>query len=335
MTTEQYPSRRLDTIKKRLEDYALKRKKKYEEKPPRKTKKHRKIKLGDRFGFLTVVGFDDSDKRYSKYFCVCDCGNEGSYQSNALKGRRVLSCGCFKKSKSISGAKFGAFVVLSKLIHKKIKDHYMCKCECGKDVCISYEQLKTLDDCGCGLGGFYVEKEPTRRRTKENLAGHLFGRLRVIEKDLSKEYRDEHWTCQCICGNITSTTKSNLKNGLTKSCGCMTESFVATIVKQYFVEKYSAMLEYKVYRDEFSTHPLRFDIYVPAFNLFIEINGGQHYVETFHYHRNKDDFQNQIDRDNFKREYALSHGYFMDIDIREYDTPDKAIALLEDYVSSI
>ena len=29
------------------------------------------------------------------------------------------------------------------------------------------------------------------------------------------------WKCQCTCGNITSVQGSSLKNGHTKSCGCL------------------------------------------------------------------------------------------------------------------
>ena len=51
------------------------------------------------------------------------------------------------------------------------------------------------------------------------LAGMVFGRLHVIEKDPDKKY---NWLCECACGN--SPRKSvyyiHLLDGTTKSCGC-------------------------------------------------------------------------------------------------------------------
>ena len=45
-----------------------------------------------------------------------------------------------------------------------------------------------------------------------------FGRLLVIEKDLTREY---HVICLCDCGTKKSIAKHNLISGSTKSCGCL------------------------------------------------------------------------------------------------------------------
>ena len=51
---------------------------------------------------------------------------------------------------------------------------------------------------------------------KNNLIGKQFGKLTVIEYD-----GNSSWLCECECGNKTTVTTSNLKNGKTKSCGCL------------------------------------------------------------------------------------------------------------------
>ena len=56
----------------------------------------------------------------------------------------------------------------------------------------------------------------------QDLSGMKFGKLTVIEKDLERSKKGvAYWKCQCECGNITSVNSSKLKNGYTKSCGCL------------------------------------------------------------------------------------------------------------------
>lgn len=60
---------------------------------------------------------------------------------------------------------------------------------------------------------------------KFDLTGQKFGKLLVVEKDNEKSknsYRT-FWKCLCDCGNTTSVVTSNLRNGHTKSCGCISK----------------------------------------------------------------------------------------------------------------
>ena len=57
---------------------------------------------------------------------------------------------------------------------------------------------------------------------KANLIGQRFGKLVVIEE--SKRRRHEGracWVCQCDCGNTTIVETKHLRNGETRSCGCL------------------------------------------------------------------------------------------------------------------
>ncbi|MBO3398543.1 hypothetical protein JJB71_13440 [Clostridium perfringens] len=58
--------------------------------------------------------------------------------------------------------------------------------------------------------------------TLENLIGKRFGKLKVVKQSHSKNYR-RYWECECDCGNKTIVTTSRLKNGHTKSCGCLSK----------------------------------------------------------------------------------------------------------------
>lgn len=54
-----------------------------------------------------------------------------------------------------------------------------------------------------------------------DLTGQKFGRLLVIKKDENAvKTRGAYWICRCDCGKEKSILSSNLRGGLTQSCGC-------------------------------------------------------------------------------------------------------------------
>jgi len=53
----------------------------------------------------------------------------------------------------------------------------------------------------------------------ENIIGHKFGRLSVVDFAPSKDGHTR-WECVCKCGNTTVVRRGSLVNGLTTSCGC-------------------------------------------------------------------------------------------------------------------
>lgn len=53
-----------------------------------------------------------------------------------------------------------------------------------------------------------------------DLTGQTFGRLTVLEK-LDKRGREWYWKCKCECGNFCEIRGVSLREGYTKSCGCL------------------------------------------------------------------------------------------------------------------
>lgn len=53
-----------------------------------------------------------------------------------------------------------------------------------------------------------------------DLTGTRFGRLVVLQRH-EPSGRYTKWTCKCDCGNLKTVHASSLKNGDTKSCGCL------------------------------------------------------------------------------------------------------------------
>lgn len=54
-----------------------------------------------------------------------------------------------------------------------------------------------------------------------DLTGKTFGRLTVIAKDPDSPPRKVYWFCKCACGNSHRVYGAELRNGSTKSCGCL------------------------------------------------------------------------------------------------------------------
>ena len=66
--------------------------------------------------------------------------------------------------------------------------------------------------------------EKIRRPQYEDLTGQRFGRLLVMHHVLRYDIRNRrknYWLCKCDCGKETTVYIQNLKNGTTKSCGCL------------------------------------------------------------------------------------------------------------------
>lgn len=80
----------------------------------------------------------------------------------------------------------------------------------------------------------------------KDLTNQRFHRLLVIKpgqlKIQSKNFRIQHWICQCDCGNITEINGAKLRNGHTKSCGCLIKEKAADLLRgKAYRKKYSPM----------------------------------------------------------------------------------------------
>lgn len=56
---------------------------------------------------------------------------------------------------------------------------------------------------------------------KIEMKGKKFGKLTVIEYAGQKSKRRTMWKCICDCGNIVVVDGTHLRDGHTKSCGCL------------------------------------------------------------------------------------------------------------------
>ena len=54
-----------------------------------------------------------------------------------------------------------------------------------------------------------------------DITGHRFGRLTVTRNVGCDSQRNRLWQCICDCGNTSAVSSINLRNGRTRSCGCL------------------------------------------------------------------------------------------------------------------
>ena len=59
------------------------------------------------------------------------------------------------------------------------------------------------------------------KRTRIDLTGQVYGRLKVIRIDEVLSTRKTFWICECECGNEKTVRSDSLKEGNVKSCGCL------------------------------------------------------------------------------------------------------------------
>lgn len=59
-----------------------------------------------------------------------------------------------------------------------------------------------------------------------DITGQKFGRLTVVEKVGSKKGEGVLWRCKCDCGGEVEVTGKKLRNGNTKSCGCIAKELL-------------------------------------------------------------------------------------------------------------
>ena len=90
-----------------------------------------------------------------------------------------------------------------------------CQCECGSQKNIHSSSLITGNTMSCGC----YQKEQISKSKTLNIMGQKFGKLTVLDRDVSKKNK-VWWQCVCDCGKKISVIAGALSFGNTKSCGC-------------------------------------------------------------------------------------------------------------------
>lgn len=130
--------------------------------------------------------------------------------------------------RDISGHTFGRLTAVSPATKKttsgrNIANGWMCRCECGNSMVTSISSLRRGLTRSCGCLALDV-----RRKIRHDLTGAVFSRLTVLSLHASgtEVFGRTEWLCKCECGNTTITGTASLRNGNTRSCGCLLRDHV-------------------------------------------------------------------------------------------------------------
>lgn len=66
-------------------------------------------------------------------------------------------------------------------------------------------------------------------RNAQDLTGRRFGRLTAVRPTVKNSQRGQKWEWLCDCGALTEAVASMVKNGHTRSCGCLQREVSAEI----------------------------------------------------------------------------------------------------------
>lgn len=121
----------------------------------------------------------------------------------------------------LAGQKFGRLTVVERAGNGGHGKHvrWRCLCECGKTIIVSGQCLRNghTKSCGC------LNREIRVSTRLVDLLGQRFGQLLVVRRVDGERRKRGYWFCQCDCGNTAEVYGTSLRNGSTKSCGCLND----------------------------------------------------------------------------------------------------------------
>jgi hypothetical protein len=225
----------------------------------------------------------------------------------------------------MTGQQFGDWTVLHYDENSKGGTaKWICRCVCGNEKSVAGPSLRRGESKGCGCRKAINSRE--NNGTFVNEIGNRYGKLVVIAKDeeLSIAKHRAQWVCKCDCGNLKTVSSKCLRDGKTKSCGCMLsvgEEEVAKLLTKYnqqFVSQYGVVIGEKYYRFDFAV------IENGQVKYLLEYHGLQHYDDK-HLHWGKDVSVNQ-ERDAIKEKWAYDNGiHLYVIPYTEFDNLEEII----------
>lgn len=115
----------------------------------------------------------------------------------------------------LSGQQFGELTVMNQLGVDDTGDTmWLCRCDCGNVIIVPEMRLVShkIKHCSASI----------HHKHSIQLAGKRFGRLTVLREAAEPSKNGNvRWICRCDCGNYTEVDGYNLRQGVTRSCGCL------------------------------------------------------------------------------------------------------------------
>jgi hypothetical protein len=234
------------------------------------------------------------------------CKSHGAYNIKAIKHLKGQGC---KKCNYKEKLTTSEFITRALKIHNNIYDYSLVK----------YKNIDCNVEIICNIHGVFLQK------AYNHLIGH--GCLKCTKNHhlTNSEFIDKsnyvhnYLYDYSLCEYKNSTSKVNIlckfhgsflqaPNKHLRGQGCPSCSYSSgeLIIKQYLKNKNINFIEQHIFNDCKYKKPLRFDFYLPYFNMCIEFDGEQHYVDKPFFGQTNNLKIYRI-RDNIKNIYCIKH----------------------------
>ena len=221
----------------------------------------------------------------------------------------------------LTGKQFGRQTALEYV--KPGKQKCQCSCENKTIKLIEGRNLRGGKSLSCGC----LQREKTSKANSRDQTGQVFGLLTAKER--IRENNITYYMCQCICGNIIKVDGRNLTSGHTTSCGCIRskgEFAISTYLKNNNIN----FIKEKIFEDCKDKQPLKFDFYLPDYNLLIEYDGEQHFQAVCFGNKTKEkaeeDLKKQQYHDKLKNDYCIKNNIeLLRISFKDFKNIEKII----------
>ena len=115
-----------------------------------------------------------------------------------------------------TGHKYGHLTVIKPTKTPDGRTGWLCKCDCGNTKIVRGSDLRRGRITSCGAGCPYKHSYSYIDET-----GNKYGRLTVLYRSSKSLNQKVYWHCRCDCGNECDVSSEQLRNGGTRSCGCL------------------------------------------------------------------------------------------------------------------
>ena len=137
-----------------------------------------------------------------------------------------------------------------------------------------------------------------------------------------------YWICECECGNIVLLTKQEIiTNGCSRACLASRGEICAADLFNELGVKYQV-------QKKFQDFDLRFDFYLPDYNVVIECDGAQHFRALNSEWDSKIKLQETRERDIRKKQYCEENGIIL-LQIPFWDTEKLTLKYLREVINEI
>lgn len=257
-------------------------------------------KTGMIFGQLTVLSRAENQNGKVYWNCKCSCGKEVVIRGDKLTEKYVdnkgnPSCGHLRiehiketKCKNLINQKFGRLLVLEKTnkIYSNGSCIWKCKCDCGNIIELPTDALTKKNhptkSCGClqkEIASNFLKELANQKMPKigDNINGFQILDTKIEPTNNGK---NESWIfTKCpFCNKEKWIQTRYVKNGDTKSCGCVNKSAGEQKIIKILIENNIPFETEKSFSDLVFTLPARFDFYIPNKHYLIEYDGEQHFT---------------------------------------------------------